>query len=100
MNQTEILVGDPQIPIGIFSHGIHRAAGYVLLRNKPAILHVAELAESGGPDPPAAVLKQRSWVGAIEHPVWFVAADRSMHPPPRLCAPGAEDRDFPRLPSA
>ena len=55
--ETEVAVGDPQIPRGVLGEGAHEPAGN-RRRNKPVMLHVADPGQCGNPDSPPRVLKK------------------------------------------
>src|SRR5262249_51386857 len=99
MKKTEFLVGNPQIPCGVFNDRTRNSAGNGAYRNKPVIFKVAEPTNRGDPNSPAIILKQRMRVKSVELPVSFVAAGYWLCAAPGLRAALAVNRNLPVIPS-
>src|ERR1700722_7690365 len=54
--ETEVAVGDPEIPRGVLRQGAHESAGS-RTGNKPVLRHIANPGHCGNPDSPPKVLK-------------------------------------------
>src|SRR5215470_12245689 len=65
MEQTRILIGNPQISLSVLHDRARDPAGNAACGNKPVILQVTEVARRDDPYSPAAILKQRKKTAGV-----------------------------------